>query len=804
VNTSDGSQKISVQIPLEGVDSAHCALIIDEALGRLEGVVAHRVELNNKRAVVELTETDRLGPAVNLIRSLGYQVPALKANWPVLKMSCAGCANTVEKMVSLQAGVVSDSVNYASAMLQVEYLPDVISDVEIKKAVRLIGYDLDISAEHQRTDHHNAYLNALKRKAFAASILSLPVVILGMFFMHLPYANEIMCVLSAPVVFVSGRTFFINAWKKLLHRTANMDTLVAISTLVAFVFSLFNLIFPHLFMGGETHAPVYFEAAAVVITFILVGKVLEEQAKGSASAAIRQLMQLQPSQVLRLDASGKFTPAALGDVQPGDLLMVRPGEKVPVDGVTEVGPGWMDESLMSGEPLPVLKNSGNQVYAGTILQQGNLQFSATKVGSSTLLARIIRMVQDAQGSKAPAQQLTDKIAGVFVPVVTVIALVALLAWGLTGGKEGWVQGIQAFVTVLIIACPCALGLATPTAVMVGIGKGASLGMLVRDAESLERISKMNVLVLDKTGTITGGKPELTEIYWNGDDRSSLPVLAGLVRLSAHPLSAAITKHLNDVEPVLAEKFEEVAGKGLKAVINDETFAVGNHSWMLENGIEISSALEQRSILLEQEGHSLVWFGGSGKVLALAAMRDQVKAGSVEAIRQLKEMGIHVCILSGDREQAVRKVAAETGIEDFSWGLGPEEKLKKLELFQRQGFVVGMAGDGINDSAALARADIGIAMGHGSDVAMEAARITLITSDLRKIPLAIKLSNLTRKVIRQNLFWAFVYNLAAIPIAAGILIPVNGFVLNPMLAGAAMSLSSLSVVSNSLLMRFRRM
>jgi P-type Cu2+ transporter len=793
-----------INIPLEGVDNEHCALIIDEALRRQDGILNHHVELNNKRAVVELKETEFLGPVVQIIRNLGYTVPALKANWPVLKMSCAGCANTVEKMVSLQPGVINDSVNYASAMLQVEYIPEMINESDIRKAVQLIGYDLDISQANFRhtIDHHGKYLLELKKKAFWAGILSFPVVLLGMFFMHLPYASEIMWVLSTPVVFWAGRSFFVNAWKKLQYRTANMDTLVAMSTMVAYCFSVYNLIFPHTFHQGGGHVPVYFEAAAVVITFILLGKVLEEKAKGRASEAIRQLIGLQPSEVMKIEAGGHVQSVPLVSVQQGDLLLVKSGEKIPVDGQVVDGSSYVDESLMTGEPIPVLKTIGDCLFAGTINQQGSFTFVAEKVGSTTMLARIIKMVQDAQGSKAPIQKLVDRVAAVFVPVVVAIAFFALLFWGTFGGSEGWVHGIEAFVTVLIIACPCALGLATPTAVMVGMGKGATSGILIRDAESLEQISRINALVLDKTGTITEGLPTVADIFWEEHSAEQISVFAGLEALSSHPLAKVMVNYLNVKDAVIPEGFEDIAGKGVRAVYRGDVYAAGSKNWMIENGLNISDKFAEITAKFDTSGFTRIWFGGAGKVYALVALHDKVKPTSVEAIRQIKDLGIRVFILSGDQESPVRKVAEETGINDFAWGLSPEEKLARVEVLQQEGLVVGMAGDGINDSAALAKANVGIAMGHGSDIAMEAARITLVSGNLIKVPEAIRLSKLTRSVIRQNLFWAFIYNVIGIPLAAGILIPVNGFVLNPMIAGAAMALSSVSVVANSLRMRLK--
>lgn len=731
----------------------------------------------------------------------------VKKTFPVLQMSCASCAISAESIVKGLNGVNNASVNFATATLSVEYQPDVITPEQIRTAVQDGGYDLLIEDDKDAAadvleDMHIKKFNVLKKKTIFAVIFSLPVVIIGMLFMDIPYANETMWMLSTPVIFWLGRDFFINAWKQAKHRSANMDTLVALSTSVAYLFSVFNTLFPQFWLDRGVHPHVYFEAACVIIAFILLGRLLEEKAKGNTSSSIKKLIGLQPKTVT-VSENGNYTELPIEQVNIGNIIVVKPGEKVAVDGVVIEGSSYVDESMLSGEPIPVLKKEGEKVYAGTINQKGAFLFQAEKVGADTILAQIIRMVQEAQGSKAPVQKLVDKIAGIFVPIVMSIALLSLAVWFIYGGSDGITHGILALVTVLIIACPCALGLATPTAIMVGIGKGAEKGILIKDAESLELAKKVDVVVLDKTGTITEGKPVVTDIYWlNGDDNKK-DVLYSLEKQSEHPLADAVTNYLAGIVSVPIWEFESITGKGVIGLVDGEKYFVGNKKFLDENGVIVDNLLLEK---MENSSHSsktMIWFSDSKKAIALIAITDEIKTTSLSAIQQLQSSGIEVYMLTGDNYATAKEIALKVGINYFHAEVLPQDKAEFVKQLQSEGKVVAMVGDGINDSTALAQADLSIAMGKGSDIAIDVAKMTIISSDLTKISEAIKLSKQTVATIRQNLFWAFVYNLIGIPLAAGVLYPINGFLLNPMIAGAAMALSSVSVVSNSLRLKWTK-
>lgn len=634
-------------------------------------------------------------------------------------------------------------------------------------------------------------------------MLAIPVVVIGMFFMDMPYGGAIMALLSAPVVFWLGRGFFVNAWQQLRHRTATMDTLVALSTGIAYLFSLFNLVFPEFWLSRGVEPHVYFEAAAVIVAFILLGRTLEEKAKGDTTASLKKLIGLQPKNAIVVAADGTQTEIPISRIRVGDLLAVRPGEKIAVDGAVCEGDSYVDESMLSGEPLPVHKEPGTKVFAGTINQKGSFRFRAEKVGAATMLAQIIRMVQEAQGSKAPVQKLADKIAGIFVPAIIGIALLSFVLWLVFDPSGGLTHGILATVTVLVIACPCALGLATPTAVMVGIGKGAEKGILIRDAVSLETAGKIDTVVMDKTGTLTEGKPVVTDIIWaNGDDRAKA-VFLSLEKLSEHPLADAVVHYFAGVPTLNVERFGSLTGKGIEGTVDGVRYFAGSRRLLDEQGIVVGKELNIEAQRLSAEAKSLVWFADSEQALAVAAIADRIKDSSVEAVRELQAAGIDVYMLTGDSRAAAGHIAEKAGIRNFEAEILPQDKAAFVKRLQTLGHKVAMAGDGINDSAALAQADLSIAMGGGSDIAMDVAQMTIISSDLRKIPEAIRLSKQTVRTIRQNLFWAFIYNLVGIPVAAGALYPVSGFLLNPMIAGAAMALSSVSVVANSLRLKYRR-
>lgn len=796
-----------VEIPLIGVHSEHCALIVDKTLGKNPHIASHRVDLNNEKAIIGLKngETD-FTSIVKDIRDIGYDVATVKRSFPVLKMTCASCASSSQSILQHQAGVINASVNYANATAQVEYLPTITNPHKLKTALQSIGYDLMIDESEEGKDalenlHQKNYL-LLKNKTIAATLLSIPLVAIGMFFMAIPYANYIMWALSSPVIAIIGSQFYVNAWKQTKHGSANMDTLVALSTGVAYIFSVFNTLFPDYWHQKGLHAHVYFEAAAVVISFIFLGKLLEEKAKGNTSSAIKKLMGLQPKTVTVVHQGGHQMEMAIESVKVGDTLLVKPGEKIAVDGKLVNGSSFVNESMISGEAMPVEKNQNDTVFAGTINQKGSFQFVAEKVGSDTVLAQIIKMVQEAQGSKAPVQKMVDKIAGVFVPVVIGIAILSLVVWVLMGGENSFTQGLLAMVTVLVIACPCALGLATPTAIMVGVGKGAENGILIKDAESLETAKKINAVILDKTGTITEGKPVVSDILWLNNDNSPIKVFASIEKQSEHPLAEAVVAHVGKMEYLHITNFESITGFGAKATINNQTYFVGNLKLLQTNTISLSEELNRAASKWLEEAKTVIFFANTKEALAVVAITDKVKETSAEAVKQLQEMGIEVYMLTGDNQATAKAIARQVGITQFKAEVLPSHKADFIKELQGQGKIVAMVGDGINDSNALAQADVSIAMGKGSDIAMDVAKMTIISSDLSKISQAIRLSKYTVSAIRQNLFWAFIYNIIGIPIAAGILYPINGFLLNPMIAGAAMALSSVSVVSNSLRLKLK--
>ena len=740
----------------------------------------------------------------------------VQETFPVLGMSCASCAARIEKTLNRQSGVKIAAVNYASATATVEYDPKNCSSEALQQAVQAAGYDLLINRDgntlEEAEEAHNKKFTTLKLRTVWAVILSLPVVIIGMFFMDMPYANPIMWTLSTPIVFWLGRGFFSSAWKQLRHGSANMDTLVAISTGTAYLFSLFNMLFPDFWLSRGIHPHVYFEAASVIIAFILLGRLLEEKAKGNTSTAIKKLMGLQPKTVTVVGNEERIVP--IEQIRPGDIILVKPGERIAVDGIVTEGSSYVDESMLSGEPVAVSKHKDAKVFAGTINQKGSFRFRAEKVGTDTLLAKIIHMVQDAQGSKAPVQQLVDKIAGIFVPTIIGIAVLAFIVWMMLDGTGGFTHGLLAFVTVVIIACPCALGLATPTAIMVGIGKGAERGILIKDAESLEIAKKVNTVVLDKTGTVTEGKPVVSKLVWNTPTTTPNPSISSkdvlpdifysLEKLSEHPLADAVVNHLKESASIDdIQDFETITGKGVKGRTQGRIYFVGNLKLLEENRIAISRSLREEATRLTAKAQTVIWFADEENALAIAGITDRIKETSIRAVDELRATGIEVHMLTGDNETTAREIARKAGIAHYQASVLPQDKAAFISRLQAEGRKVAMVGDGINDSAALAQADLSIAMGGGSDIAMDVAKMTIISSDLTKIPEALRLSRLTVRTIRQNLFWAFIYNIVGVPIAAGILYPINGFLLNPMIAGAAMAFSSVSVVSNSLLLKRKK-
>lgn len=733
----------------------------------------------------------------------------IKKLYPVTGMHCAACAANVEKIVNRQEGVEEASVNLAAAVLTVVYDPMAVSPQQLKEAVMKIGFDLIIDEDNSVEEQKGAeqsYYKQLKWKTAVAWLFALPVAVLGMFLMHLPGVNVWMLLFSLPVIFYSGRSFYVNAWKQLLQRTSNMDTLVALSTSIAFLFSLFNTLYPEFWYNRGLKPHVYYEAATVIIAFVLVGKLMEEKAKGRTSTAIRKLMGLQP-RTARVVKDGREEDVLISNLRVGNRVSVRPGEQIPVDGVITQGNTFIDESMISGEPIPVEKKTGDKVLAGTINQNGAFQLTASRVGRDTVLAQIIRMVQEAQGSKAPVQRIVDKVTAVFVPVVLSVSVLTFLVWMIVGGMDYFSYAMLSAVSVLVIACPCALGLATPTALMVGIGKGAEVHILIKDAVALEQMRKVDTVVLDKTGTVTEGHPVVTgwlhDAGWREEHKA---ILYAAELKSEHPLARAIVEVLKQEgeTPAEIDSFESRTGRGIVVTCGGITYWAGSYRLLKDFGAGVSDVLKGMVEEYEKSGRSLVYFGEGDVLLSVIAVSDKIKETSVRAVEQLKESGKCIVLLTGDGHLTAQNVAGEIHADRFISDALPADKENVIKELQAEGRVVAMVGDGINDSQALARADVSVAMGKGTDIAMDVAMVTLMTSDLLLLPKAFRLSSHTVQLIRQNLFWAFVYNMVGIPVAAGILFPFYGILLNPMIASAAMACSSVSVVLNSLSLNWRKL
>jgi len=726
----------------------------------------------------------------------------------VMGMTCAVCAGKVESSLSSQNGIKYVSVNLSDSSVFVKYDGDIITLQEIRDVVVKTGYDILIEAEEQANAEQAKKLayTKLKYRTFGALLFSIPIMLISMVFVNIPYANYIMWALATPVLFIFGNHFFVNAWKQAKNMQVNMDSLVSLSTSIAYLFSVINTLYPDYLISKGLEAHVYFEASAVIIAFISIGKLLEERAKASTSSAIKKLMGMQVKTVVRIGLYGKEEVVDISKIIKGDILLVKPGEKIAVDGKLTKGESFVDESMISGEPIPVEKTLGDSVFAGTINQKGSFQFRAVKVGKETVLSQIIEMVRKAQGSKAPVQKMVDKIASVFVPVIIAIAVLSFAIWFILGGQDALTHALLSMVTVLVIACPCALGLATPTAIMVGVGKGAENGILIKDAESLEVAHKINALVLDKTGTITEGKPKVVDIYWTESESQRYKnILYTLERMSEHPLADAVIDYIDndEVENVLSFKFESITARGVMAEVGDLKYYIGNSKLIIENNIKISEEVKCKLDEWSKLARTVILFADSNKIISLIAIQDEIKESSIQAIHDLKKIGIEIHMLTGDNENTASSVASILGIENYVAEVMPSDKADYVDRLQKEGKLVAMVGDGINDSQALAQADVSIAMGHGTDIAMDVATMTIISSDLNKIPFALKLSRNTVITIKQNLFWAFIYNIIGVPIAAGLLYPFNEFLLNPMIAGAAMALSSVSVVSNSLRLKWIR-
>lgn len=728
-------------------------------------------------------------------------------SYPILNMTCASCASSSQAFLRRQEGVITADVNYANTSGTIKYIPTQTTAEKLKEQLSTIGFDLVIPTEDDDILPYDEMialrLHLQQNNTIAATLLGIPLFVIGMFFMDWEWANFTMWILSSMILFIFGQRFFVNALQQLKNRTANMDTLVALSTGIAYIFSCYNYVFPHTFhQDGNHHAPIYFEAAGIIIVFILIGKLLEEKAKFKTSEAIKKLMELQPKEVSYIDGD-QLKTKSIDLVEINDILVANAGEKIAVDGIIVKGQSSFDESSLTGEPLPIDKGMNERVFAGTINQNQSIHYKADKVGDDTVLAKIINSVQLAQASKAPVQQLVDKIASIFVPIVLLIALLTFFVWFLINPSENINLAILTSITVLVIACPCALGLATPTALMVAMGKGAKNGILVKDAESLERANKIDAIILDKTGTITEGKPKVVASEWFGN-YEDYEILKTLEQNTNHPISKAILDTIPAaVIPTSNLEIQEIIGFGLKTIHLGSTYLIGKLDWITQENILTEP--HQNSIIENyiNQNYSISVFIKDKNLIGIFGVSDEVKVTSAMAIKELQNKGVEVYMLSGDQQKAAEAVAQKVGIKHVFGNCLPQQKLDFVNQLQKDGKIVAMVGDGINDAAALAKADVSIAMGNGSDIAIDVAQLTIINGDLNKVLQAIHLSRQTVKTIRINLFWAFIYNIIGIPIAAGILYTYNGFLLNPMIAGAAMAFSSISVVTNSILLNYRK-
>jgi Cu+-exporting ATPase len=802
-----------IDLPIRGMSCASCAANIQKNLAFLQGVEKANVNFATSRATV-LFDPQLVKPQefISTIRKIGYEVGTVTTEIPIEGIVCASCVQKIEKALLEIRGMAKATVNLATGRVRVEYLPSETNLGEIKRTIGRTGYKpLEVAGEEPGADIEQVIrrreYNKLRLRFIFGIILAVIIFLGSMphWFSWVPgFLNNffVLWALATPVQFIIGWPFLKGAWASFRHRNADMNTLIAVGTMAAYLYSVAATLFPSFFQKAGIAPAAYFDTSAFIIALILFGRVLEARAKGQTSEAIKKLMGLQPK-TARIARDGSETDIPIEEVQVGDLIIVRPGERIPVDGIVEEGRSSVDESMITGESMPLRKAPGDEVIGATLNKTGSFRFRATKVGKDTALAQIIKLVQDAQGSKAPIQRLADVISGYFVPVVITLAIATFIIWFDFGPSPSLTFALLNFVAVLIIACPCALGLATPTAVMVGTGKGAEHGILIKGGESLETIHKVDTILIDKTGTLTKGEPELTDIVpspsFSEDDL--LGLAAAAEKRSEHPLGEAILKEAQakNVPIEEAEDFRAIEGHGVEARTNGRKVILGNVKLMGEEGIDIS-AWEKKAEELSAEGKTVIYAAVEGKAAGLLAVADTLKENSAEAVEKLKKLGLDVVMLTGDHPRTAEAISRKAGIEKVISEVLPEDKVHEIKKIQGTGRKVAMVGDGINDAPALAQADVGISIGTGTDVAMEASDITLIRGDLRAVVSAIELSKKTIKVIKQNLFWAFFYNVVGIPVAAGILYPFFHILLNPIIASAAMAFSSVSVVSNSLRLR----
>lgn len=801
-------------ISIGGLNCAACVRRVENALAKSPGVIRADVNLATEKASVDfdpdLTSIEKLE---SVIEEAGYEIrkaPAGSATISVGGMSCAVCVRRVEQTLAAMPGVNNVAVNLATEKAFLEFDSSKVTIEDFKSTIEEAGYEfrgadsdelVDIEKEARERE-----FAGLKKRFIGAAVLA-AVIMMGSMQDMFPILRDIpsqtmfyiLFILTIPVLFWSGAPFFTNAWKAAKHKTTDMNTLVAVGTASAFIYSTLATFLPGLFSGAGLEVHVYFDSAAMIISLILLGKLLEARAKGRTSEAIKKLMELKP-RTARVIKEGREIDLPVEMVKPGDLVIVRPGEKIPVDGLVEEGRSTVDESMLTGESMPVEKQAGSEVIGATINKTGAFKFKATRVGAESALAQIIKLVEDAQGSKAPIQRAADRVASVFVPVVMSLAVITFLVWYIAGPQPSLTMAFLSFVSVMIIACPCAMGLATPTGIMVGTGKGAEYGVLIKGGESLETAHKISAVVFDKTGTLTRGKPQVTDVVaLDSMPEEQLLALAGAAEKgSEHPLGEAVVLEAESrrLDLPAPEDFNAIPGRGVKARINGVDVLLGSARLLAEHGIQVGDS-EKISLDLADQGKTPVFVSVNNRASGVIAIADTLKANSTEVVKKLKQMGIKVIMLTGDHRRTAEAIGKQVGADQVLSEVLPGEKAEQINLLQNQGRVVAMVGDGINDAPALARADIGIAIGSGTDVAMEASDITLIRDDLDGVITAIELSRRTMRTIKQNLFWAFIYNSIGIPVAAGVLYPFFGILLSPVIASAAMAMSSVSVVSNSL-------
>lgn len=809
---TEGADFLKLELPIVGMSCASCAVTIEKTLQDMDGVKKASVNFASQKAHVSFDSHKIATPELfKAVESAGYQVGGAVIRIGIQGMSCASCVSKIEKALQYTPGVLKASVNLSLEEARIEYLPELAGPEIIKNTIEEVGYKPVLLKEEMPEDiqkeQRESEYKKLRRKFLLAAILSVPVLI-GSFPELIPFRTSVsqqarwifLFLLTLPVLFFSGMQFFVGAWRAFRHHSADMNTLIAVGTGAAFLYSSISTFLPSVF--PESMRNIYFDTTAVIVTLILLGKLLEAKAKGKTSEAIKRLMGLQ-AKTARVFRNGEESDIPVDEVLVGDLILVRPGEKIPVDGVVVEGSSSVDESMITGEPIPVRKKSGAEIIGATINKTGSFKFKASKVGKNTMLAQIVKMVREAQSTKAPIQRLADVISGYFVPIVIVMSILTFILWYDFGPEPQLTFALITFVTVLIIACPCALGLATPTSIMVGTGKGAENGILIKGGEALETAHKLTAIVLDKTGTITLGRPEVTDIIsLNGMSPDELlSIAASLEKRSEHPLGEAIVDSAKQKQLVLAEaeEFEAIPGYGVSGIVKGNEVLLGNTGLMQDRQVEIENFISEARNLAEK-GKTPMFVAFGRKLAGILAVADPLKEDSKSAIASLQQLGLEVIMITGDNTRTAEAIASRVGIDRVFAEVLPNEKANKVKKLQQEGHTVAMVGDGINDAPALAQANVGIAIGTGTDVAIEASDITLIRGKLSGVATAIQLSKATMRNIKQNLFGSFFYNSLGIPLAAGILYPFFGILLSPIIASAAMAASSVTVLTNALRLR----